>query len=115
MKSISFASGTLVTSAAAAEALLGFVSTMSAENNSIVVEIPVLEQDGTIATHSVVLSSSIQFDVADSDEVYADENELPIPELPQPDTMVAIEPRADAAEQAKNFDRAIADIDSAFD
>ncbi|GAB3607596.1 hypothetical protein GCM10027413_30050 [Conyzicola nivalis] len=118
MKSITFASGTLITSTAVASALLEYASQLSAANNSVIVDVPALEADGTITTHNIVLSSAIQFDVADVEvdsDAFTDESEFPVPEMPQLDDMVAVEPRATAAEDAKNFDRAIADIDSAFD
>jgi hypothetical protein len=118
MKSITFASGTLITSGAVADALLAYASQLSAANNSVVVDVPVLEADGTIATHNIVLSSAIQFDVTDVEvdsDAFVDESEFPVPEIPPLDDMVAVEPSATAAEDAKNFDKAIADIESAFE
>jgi len=118
MKSITFASGTLITGAAVAAALLDFVSKMSAATNAATVDIPVLEANGTISTHTLVLSSAIQFEVADADGASNpfDEDELfPVPEFPPVDMMVALVPPETASEDAANFNKAIADLDSILD
>jgi hypothetical protein len=118
MKSISFASGTLITGSAVAVALLDYVSQMSSANNSATVEIPVLESNGTITTHTIVVSSSIQFDVADADGAsnpFDEDERFPVPEFPPLDTMVAVIPPASAAEDSTNFDKAVADLDAMLD
>jgi len=118
MKSITFASGTLITGSAVASALLDFVSKMSAANNSATVDIPVLEANGTIATHTIVLSSAIQFDVTDADGAsnpFDEDERFPVPEFPPLDMMIALTPPDTAEEDASNFNRAIADLDNILD
>jgi len=118
MKSITFASGTLITGSAVAAALLDHVSQMSSANTSSAVDIPVLESNGTITTHTIVVSSAIQFDVADADgedNPFDEDERFPVPEFPELDTMVAVVPPATAAEDASNFDRAVAELDTILD
>jgi hypothetical protein len=118
MKSITFASGTLITGSAVASALLDYVSQMSANNNTATVDIPVLEPNGTIATHTIVVSSSIQFDVSDADgesNPFDEDARFPVPEFPSLDMMVALTPPDTAEEDATNFNRAMADLDSILD
>jgi len=118
MKSITFASGTLITGSAVAAALLDHVSQMSSANTSSAVDIPVLESNGTITTHTIVVSSAIQFDVADADgedNPFDEDERFPVPEFPELDTMVAVVPPTTAAEDASNFDRAVAELDTILD
>ena len=118
MKSITFASGALITGSAVAAALLDYVSQMSSANNSATVDLPVLESNGTISTHTIVVSSSIQFDVADADgesNPFDEDERFPVPEFPPLDTMVAVVPPATAGEDASNFDKAVADLDAILD
>ena len=118
MKRITFASGSLITGGAVAAALLDFVSQMSGSTNAATVEIPVLEENGTITTHTIVLSSSIQFEVADIDGeagVINEDESFPLPVFPEIDTMVAVAPSQDAIDDADSVNRAIADIDNMLD
>jgi hypothetical protein len=117
MKSIRFASGTLITSSAVVAALIDYVSRMSTTDNSVPVDIPVLETNGTIATHTVLVSSTVHFDVVDvdGDSGFADESAFPKPQMPPLAAMVAVTPPDTADDDAKNFDRAVADIDHLLD
>lgn len=117
MKSINFAGGALVTGDAVAASLLDYMSQLSPTSNSVTVDIPVLEKNGTISTHTIVLSAAVQLDVSDADGGDSDEAErFPIPELPDgDDVMVAVGPGDDAETDADNFNRAVADLDRALD
>ena len=118
MKRINFASGSLITSDAVAASLLEYVAQMSSATNAATVEIPVLEDGGSVSTHTVVVSSSIQFEVADVEVEVGAINEdatFPLPEFPQIDTMVAVTPTQSAIDDAANVNRAIADIDNMLD
>ena len=117
MKSITFASGTIVTGSAVAEALVDYVSGMTGSTTSASVEIPVREEDGTVAVHTIVLGSAVQFDIADVDDggSEADEAErFPVPEMPDV-TMVAVIPTDEVDHEADNFNRAMADMDNVLD
>jgi len=118
MKSISFAGGTLTTGDAVAASLLDRVSRLSPTSNSITVDIPVLEPDDTVSTHTIVLSAAVQLDVTSTGrQSPGDEAGLfPVPELPDDnDLMIAVIPSDDSDEGADNFNRAIADIDLSLD
>jgi len=117
MKSIRFASGALITSTAVVEALIDYVSRMSTTDNSVPVEIPVLEPNGTIVVHTVLVSSTMHFDVVDvdGDSGSADEADFPEPKMPPLAAMVAVTPPATADDDARNFDKAVADIDHLLD
>jgi hypothetical protein len=117
MKSITFASGTIVTGSAVAAALVQYVSRLPATEGASSVQIPVQEANGLVATHTIVLGPGTQFDIADIDGVTAESDEdarFPVPEWPD-ETMVAVIPETAAAPDADNFDRAVADIDSVLD
>lgn len=118
MKSITFASGTLITGNAVAAALLEYVSQMSSSSNAATVDLSVLEANGTVSTHTIVVSSSIQFDVAEADGAsgpFVEDDSFPVPDFPPLDQMVAITPPPTADEDASNFDRAVAEIDNVLD
>jgi hypothetical protein len=117
MKSITFASGTIVTGSAVAEALVDYVAGMSASGASTSIEIPVLEANGTVAVHTIVLGAAVQFDIADIDGVVSEADEearFPVPEMPDVN-MVAVIPTDENDADAENFNRAIADMDSVLD
>ncbi|MET4582602.1 hypothetical protein ABIE21_002112 [Conyzicola nivalis] len=116
MKSITLASGTLVTGDAVAASLLDYVSSASPSSHSISVDIPVLEADGTVGTHTITLSAAAQIDVADA---YPDTDEgarFPAPELPvADDVMVAVVPTEGSDEAGDDFNAASAEIDRVLD
>ena len=117
MKSITFASGTIVTGSAVAESLVDYVSGMSGSVTSASIEIPVQEDDGSVAVHTIVLGSAVQFDIADIDGGEPDDDEkarFPVPEMPDVN-MVAVIPTDEVDLEADNFNRAIADMDSVLD
>jgi len=117
MKSITFASGTIVTGSAVAEAIVEFVSRLSGSVTSTSIDIPVQEANGTVAVHTIVLGSAVQFDISDIDGVVSEEDEearFPVPEMPDVN-MVAVIPTSDTDLEADNFNRAVADIDTVLD
>ena len=112
MKSITLASGTLVTGDAVAALLLDYVSSASPTSHSINVDIPVLEADGTVGSHTITLGSAAQIDVSDTDPETDEAERFPVPELPvADDVMVAVVPTATADEGTDDFNRASAEID----
>jgi len=117
MKSITFASGTIVTGSAVAAALVDYVAGLSGSVTSSSIEIPVQEADGTVATHTIVLGSAVQFDIADIDGSVSEADEearFPVPSMPE-EKMVAVIPAAADDLEADNFNQAIADIDNVLD
>ena len=111
MKSITLASGTLVTGDAVAASLLDYVSTASPSSHSISVDIPVLEDDGTVGTHTITLSAAAQIDVSEAGPDADETARFPVPELPVADeVMVAVVPTETEDEAEDEFNRASAEI-----
>ena len=117
MKRITYAGGTVETGDAVADALLDYVTTVPQNETNISVDIPVRETDGRIATHTVILGPATQLDVSDVDSSGpADEaKHFPVPELGQPAEVAQSEPPEDAAQEARDFDKAVADIEGNLD
>jgi hypothetical protein len=117
MKSITFASGTIVTGSAVAKALVDYVASLSGSVTSSSIEIPVQEANGTIAMHTIVLGSAVQFDIADIDGVVSEEDEesqFPVPSMPE-EKMVAVIPDATEDLDSENFNKAVDDIENMLD
>lgn len=95
MKRISFGSEQLVTGDAVADALLTFAATLTGTRAGVAVEIPVLEENGAVARHTLLLTPSTSLGVNELDGTAPDEKErFPVPELPA--VSVSMMPVADA-------------------
>jgi hypothetical protein len=121
MKRITYAGGSILTGDDVAGALLDYVTTHSLGEESIAVDIRVLELDGSTRTHTLVLGPATELDVADvAEETLEGEVELfPLPIFP-PGRVLAVEepsPEAEAAaeEHAADFNRAVDEIDDGAD
>lgn len=118
MKIISFGGGSLTTGDAVAASLLECMSRLSPSSNSVSVDIPVLEADGTVGTHTIVLSAAVVLDVVKADDYTQGEEaeRFPAPAIPDADdVMVAVIPSDGADEGADNFNNAIAEINSSLE
>ena len=67
MKRITHAAENLITSNDIAERLVEYAVRVSQLNTSRAVTIPVLESNGTVADHTLVINAASQFDVVDVD------------------------------------------------
>jgi hypothetical protein len=67
MKRITHAAENLITSNDIAEQLVDYAVRVSQLNTSRAVTIPVLESNGTVADHTLVINAASQFDVVDVD------------------------------------------------
>ena len=116
MKRISYAGNTFETGDAVAQSLLDYITNIAQAETNITVEIPVREPNGTVATHSIVLGPGTQLDVTDADTASTNEaTEYPVPNLGKPSDSAESEPPADADRAAREFDRAVADIEHDLD
>lgn len=97
MKRINYAGDSLVTSSAVADALLEFATHVG---SSVTVQIPVLEESGKIAPHTLLIGPASQLDVFDVDGLSAEkEAELfTVPDFP-PVGGKAIPQPADTADE----------------
>lgn len=120
MKRITFPGGSIVTGAAVADAILAYVTEMAHNANSVTLDVPVLEPNGKVSTHTLLVGPASQLDVADVDGMAAEEEaeRFPAPEFPPPG-MVAVVPseqvQGDREDDAEAFDKAVADLDRGLD
>jgi hypothetical protein len=84
MKRIDYNGQSLVTGNEVADAVTHYVTRAAAMNATLAVDIPVLADNGTVESHTLILSSATQLDVIDVDGGPA-ERELerfPVPDFP---------------------------------
>ncbi|WP_130176223.1 hypothetical protein [Cryobacterium sp. SO1] len=121
MKLITYAGGTILTGDHVAEALLGYVTAHSRGEESIAVDIKVLESDGSTRTHTLVLGPATELDVADvAEESLAGEIELfPLPVFPPARVLAVEESSAQTEAEAElhdaDFNEAVEEIDQGSD
>lgn len=121
MKLITYAGGTILTGDDVAEALLGYVTAHSRGDESIAVDIKVLEPDGSTRTHTLVLGPATELDVADvAEDSLAGEIALfPLPVFPPGRILAVEEPSAESEAEAEfhaaDFNEAVEEIDQGTD
>jgi hypothetical protein len=113
MKRITYAGGSIVTGNAVTAALLAYTTTVADAENSVTVDITVLEENGETSVHTLLLSPASQFDVADVGGITAEEEakRFPVPELPQVGISGTVESSGDARRTANDFDQMMGAID----
>lgn len=114
MKRITFSGGSLVTGNAIAEAILDYTTAVADAENSVTVDITVLEDNGETSIHTLLLSPSAQFDVADvGGPSAADEAaRFPVPEFPQVGVKGLVETGDRPSQAADEVDAIMRDIDN---
>ncbi len=116
MKRINYAGGTLETGDAVAQAMVEYITSVGQSEMNITVDIPVREPSGGVATHSLVLGPGTQLDITDVAATAHDEvTTFPVPQFNKPVDLAASEPPEDAARAAREFDKAVADIEHELD
>jgi hypothetical protein len=113
MKRITYAGGSIVTGNAITAALLEYTTTVADAENSVTVDITVLEENGETSVHTLLLSPASQFDVADVGGMSTEEeaNRFPVPELPPVGINGTVETTGDARRTAQDFDQMMGEID----
>ena len=102
MKRINFAGTSLMTGNAVADALLNFATHL---DSSVTVDIPVLESNGVVEPHTLLLGPATQLSVVDADGVQPNEAELfPVPEFPPVGGIAVAKPAARAGELSLDID-----------
>lgn len=114
MKRITYSGGSIVTGNAITAALLEYTTTVADAENSVTVDITVLEENGETSVHTLLLSPASQFDVADVGGITEEEEarRFPVPELPQIGISGDVESSADAGRTAKDFNSIMGEIDN---
>jgi hypothetical protein len=113
MKRITFGGGSIVTGNAVTAALLNYATTVTDAENSVTVDIPVLEENGEVSVHTLLLSPASQFDVADVEGLSEKQEatRFPVPEMPQIGIRGAVETDGNAGRAAADFDLIMDEID----
>jgi hypothetical protein len=83
MKRISYNGEPLVTGTGVTDALVHYVTHVAGMAAAVAVDIPVLESNGTVQAHTLILSAATQLTVTDVDGAEADEAaRFAVPQLP---------------------------------
>ena len=113
MKRITYSGGSIVTGNAITAALLEYTTTVADAENSVTVDITVLEENGETSVHTLLLSPASQFDVADVGGITEEEEarRFPVPEMPQVGISGTVEANGDAGRTADDFNLVMGEID----
>lgn len=113
MKRITYSGGSFVTSDAITTALLDYTTTVADAENSVTVDITVLEENGETSVHTLLLSPASQFEVADVGGLRGDQEaqRFPVPEMPQIGISGVVEDSPDGKDTAEDFNAVMRDID----
>lgn len=113
MKRITYSGGSIVTGNAITEALLEYTTSVANAENSVTVDVTVLEENGETSVHTLLIGPASQFDVADVGGMGEgeDEGRFPVPELPQVGIIGAVETSDDAVKIAEHVDLIMNEID----
>jgi hypothetical protein len=114
MKRITYSGGSIVTGNAITAALLEYTTSVADAENSVTVDITVLEENGETSIHTLLLSPASQFDVADVGGISENDEaaRFPVPELPHVGILGNIEANGDASRTADDFNHFISEIDN---
>lgn len=82
MKRISFGFETLITGNEVADALVQYAAEVVRHGASEPVELPVLEGNGEVTMHTILLGPATQLAVADIDGAHADNPDFVVPTFP---------------------------------
>lgn len=113
MKRITYGGGSIVTGNAIAEAILKYTTTVADAENSVTIDITVLEENGETSVHTLLLSPASQFDVADVGGMSAEEEatRFPVPEMPLVGITGNVETDDRASRAAQETDDVMHEID----
>jgi hypothetical protein len=113
MKRITYSGGSIVTGNAITAALLDYTTTVADAENSVTVDVTVLEENGETSVHTLLLSPASQFDVADVGGITEEEEarRFPVPVMPQVGIIGTVETNGDASRTADDINRIMTEID----
>lgn len=113
MKRITFNGSSIVTGNAITAALLDYTTTVADAENSVTVDITVLEENGETSVHTLLLGPASQFDVADVGGISEDDEatRFPVPVMPQVGISATVGDNIDAARTADDIDLVMSQID----
>lgn len=111
MKRITYSGGSLVTGDAVTAALLEYVTSVSDAESNVTVDIPVLEEDGDITVHTLLVGATTQFDVSDANPVDDEAARFAVPDLPQVGVTAIVETSERSSRSAEQIDELMQEID----
>jgi hypothetical protein len=113
MKRITYSGGSIVTGNAITAALLEYTTTVADAENSVTVDITVLEENGETSVHTLLLSPASQFDVADVGGMtdVEEAERFPVPVMPQVGISGTVETTDDARSTAADINDIMREID----
>ncbi|HWH25294.1 MAG TPA: hypothetical protein VNT53_01440 [Pseudolysinimonas sp.] len=114
MKRITYSGGSIVTGNAITAALLEYTTTVADAENSVTVDVTVLEENGETSVHTILLSPASQFDVVDVGGMSLEEEakRFPVPHMPQVGIQGSVETDGHAARTADDFNELMDEIDN---
>lgn len=113
MKRITYSGGSIVTGDAITAALLEYTTTVADAENSVTVDVTVLEDDGETSVHTLLLSPASQFDVTDAGGISPEDEaaRFPVPEMPQVGILGGVEQNDDARRTAQDVNAMMNELD----
>jgi hypothetical protein len=113
MKRITYSGGSIVTGDAITAALLEYTTTVSDAENSVTVDVTVLEDNGETSIHTLLLGPASQFDVTDVGGIAAEDEaaRFPVPEMPQVGIVGGVEHNDDARRTAQDVNAMMTELD----
>ena len=102
-----------MTGNAITEALLEYTTTVADAENSVTVNVTVLEENGETSVHTLLLSPASQFDVTDVGGITEEEEarRFPVPQMPRVGITGTVETTGEAKETADDVNRIMSEID----
>jgi hypothetical protein len=94
--------------------LLEYTTTVADAENSVTVDVTVLEENGETSVHTLLLSPASQFDVADVGGISENDEtaRFPVPALPHVGILGSVEANGDASRTAEDFNQLMSEIDN---
>ena len=114
MKQITYNGEPLVTGSQVSKSLVNYVTNVASMTAAVAVEVPVLESNGTVQNHTLILSAATQLKVVDVDgSTEADESvRFPVPEYPPVGGQAYAVPKKDIEADAPFIDDDFLNSDS---
>jgi hypothetical protein len=113
MKRITYSGGSIVTSNAITTALIEYITSAVDSDNSVTVDVTVLDDNDETSVHTLVLSPASQFGVVDVAGMTVEEEaaRFPIPEMPMIGITGTVENTDDAGRTARDINHITSEID----
>lgn len=113
MKKVTHAGGSIVTGSAVADALLEYATQMGRWTKRVAIDIPVLEDDGTVAVHTILLGSASALVTSEIDGPVdaVEEERFPMPEFPTLGAVAVPVPQAEVDASTEELADVMASIE----